>query len=220
MNQKKVHVIDPYPIIRFGLEEILKKSQDFTLSGSFDSISEATRSFHQDQPELIILEISIQNGSAYDFISLVKETNDKVNILVYSELDEDFHAERCLAEGASGFVQKTESIEYLMDGMKEILKDNIFVSQSISNKLLQKVAGDDDSEYVSPVQKLSNRELEVYQSVGKGLNTQDIADSLKISPKTVESHLHNIKEKLRLSDSKKLTISAAKWVSNQKSNSA
>lgn len=220
MNQKKVHVIDPYPIIRFGLEEILKNSREFAWCGSFDSISEATQGFHDDQPDLIILEISIENGSAYDFISLIKELQDQTKILIYSELDEEFQAERCLAEGASGFVQKTESIDYLLEGLKEVLKDNIFVSQGISNKLLQKVAGDDDSEYVSPVQKLSNRELEVYQAVGKGLNTQDIANALKISPKTVESHLHNIKEKLRLDDSKKLTISAAKWLSDQKSNSA
>jgi DNA-binding NarL/FixJ family response regulator len=210
-RKSKVLIVDDHPIVRRGLADLISAEPDLEVSGQAADVAEALKSIERDCPDVAIIDISLKNGHGLDLIEQIKEKSDRVKMLVSSMHDELLFAERSLRAGAMGYIPKQEPTEKLLEAIRLILRGQIFLTPRMSNRLLHFVVGGNSMEE-NPIQNLSNRELEVFEMIGQGLTTQQIAQKLSLSDKTIETHREKIKRKLNLKNSSELSRSAVQWV--------
>jgi len=210
----KVFIIDAVPMMRQGLVHLINDETDLSVCGEADNASVALRSIGEHQPDIIITGLSCGNGNGLSFIEDMAIRFAGIPILVFSKHDETIFAERCLIAGAKGYVMKIESPEMIMLAMRKILKGGIFVSAQAENKLLSKFYGNKHKDMTSPIESLSNRELEVFQFIGQGLRSKQIAVHLNISPKTIGTHIDRIKKKMALGSTREVFMNAFQWITD------
>jgi DNA-binding NarL/FixJ family response regulator len=209
-KKHKVLIVDDHPIVRRGLAELIALEPDLEVCGQAADVSEAIKLIETNQPDAAIIDISLKNGHGLDLIENVKANHADVKMLVSSMHDELLFAERSLRAGALGYIPKHEATETLLDALRKVLRGEIFLTSRMSNRLMHNFVGkplDTD-----PIKTLSNRELEVFEMIGQGLTTQQIAGKLSLSAKTVETHREKIKGKLDLKNSAELNRRAVQWV--------
>ena len=163
------------------------------------------------QPHVVIVDISLKSGHGIDLIEQIKAKDEHIRMLVSSIHDECLFAERALRAGAMGYINKQEATEKVIDAIRQVIRGDIYLSPRMSNRLLHTVVGGDRLEQ-NPIEGLSNRELEVFEMIGQGLTTKQIAGKLHLSPKTIETHREKIKMKLNLANSTELSHRAVQWV--------
>jgi DNA-binding NarL/FixJ family response regulator len=218
-NRAKVRilVLDEQPLLRFGVSAYLNSQPDMIVCGEADSISAAQKKIAECSPQLLLTSLQLGAGDSLRFVKTLKAEQPGLLILVYSAFEETIFAERAAQAGAAGYVMKSAPIEELLAAIRHVLKGGIYVSRELAlsafKKSLQRRRKNNQApRLANSVENLSDREMHIFQLLGSGLGTKQIADALALSVKTVESHRGNIKLKLRLRSSAELRQHAARWV--------
>ena len=211
MSKRKVLIVDDHPIVRHGLGELIARQSDLEMSGEAADAAEAVRQVEANRPDVAVIDISLNGENGLELIELIKAVYPEVKILVSSMHDEETFAGRALRAGALGYINKRESIGKVVDAIRQVLRDEIYLSPRMANQLLHRAAVGESLDH-DPVETLSNRELEVFEMIGHGINTRQIARKLGLSPRTIETHRKNIKTKLDLQNSSQLSRRAFQWV--------
>lgn len=207
----RVVVVDDHPIFRRGIAELIGEEEDMEVVGEASSTVEAIRKISETNPDVVVVDLSLQDGHGIELIEQLAEREDSPKTIVCSMHDESLFAERALRAGAMGYVNKQETTEKLVEALRQVQAGEVVLSDKMTRRLLQNVVGGKAGEQ-TPVETLSNRELEVFEMIGEGLTTKQIASRLDLSPKTVEAHREKIKSKLALSNSAQLSRQAFLWV--------
>lgn len=210
-NAKRVLIVDDHPIVRQGLVRLIAQRSDLEVCGEADSLIGALQAFAETSPHLVIVDLSLKNGTGMELIKEIKARNANTRMLVSSMHDETLFAERVLRAGAHGFINKQDSLDKILEAAVQVLAGGIFLSPKMSERLLHRMMSNGEDVYRSPMETLSDRELEVFEMIGRGLTTRQIAAKLELSPKTVETYRENIKAKLDLENSTALTRHAVQW---------
>jgi DNA-binding NarL/FixJ family response regulator len=211
----RVLIVDDHPVVRHGLEQLIASEPGLEVCGGAAGAAEALSLIEKTQPNLVVIDVSLQDGSGIDLIKDIKARYKHIRMLVSSMHDEMLFAERCLRAGAMGYINKQEATEKIVDAIRQILEGRIYLSSRAADRLLQYMVDIDQEPSKSPFERLSDRELEVFTLIGEGLSTRQIAERLKLSVKTIETHRDSIKRKLNLESSVELTRSAVQWVLEQ-----
>jgi DNA-binding NarL/FixJ family response regulator len=212
LTRKSIFVIDDHPVVRDGYARLITNQADMELAGETGDASQAMAMIAKAKPDLVLLDLSLKSGNG---LELCKEINTKfpdVKILVVSMHDETLYAERVLRAGAAGYVNKAEATRRLIEAVREVLGGKYYLSPRMRERMLTRAIGVDGFEDHSPIDRLSDRELEVFEQIGSGMTTREIASNLGLSPKTIESYRENLKAKLNLANSTELTRHAVHWV--------
>ena len=208
----KILVVDDHPTVREALAVRVAKNPGLEICGEATDVAEAIRLSIEMHPDVIVTDITLKNGDGIDLIKRLKARDPDARILVWSMHSEKLYADRVLRAGALGYVTKEQPTEKIIDAIREVMAGKYFLSDQMRERLLFRVAHGGDGENCSPVDSLSDRELEVFRLIGQGIKTQEIAERLHLSIKTVETHRDRIKKKLDLKDATDLIRSAALWV--------
>mgnify|MGYP002637407839 CR=1 FL=1 len=212
MNKVKIMVIDDHPLVRNGFHQLIETEPDLVVCCEAASVSEAMEKFAQCTPDLVIVDLSLPDGNGLDLIKRLRAKNTDILILVSSMYSENLYAERCLRAGAKGYINKQEASEQVIFAIRQVLKGEIYISNEMTDTLLQRPPNNYLDSALSSVEHLSDRELEVFELIGRGVATSEIAEKLHLSIKTIESHRANMKLKLGLTSGSELMISAVHWV--------
>jgi len=211
-KKPRVLVADDHPLFREGLVQLINRETDLCCCGETDTVAATQTAVASLKPDLLVLDLRLKDGDGLELIKTLKSRFPKLAILVVSQHDETLYAERALRAGARGYVMKEEAAEEVRLAVRTLLKGDLFVSRKMSvlalHKLLNNVA-DSRGNYI---ERLTDRELQVFQLLGAGKGTADIAGELKLSPKTIETHRENIKHKLGLRNAVDLLCHAVHWV--------
>jgi len=213
----RILVLDEQPLVRYGIGAYLNSQPDMVVCGEADSIPDVRNKIAQCQPQVLVAELRLGFGDSLKLIRQLKAENRALRILVFSVLEETIFAERAIRAGANGYVMKSAPKEELAAAIRDIMKEGIHVSREVALSGFRKSLRRQDnnnhfSRSLDALEKLSNREMHIFQLIGSGLGTREIAHSLDLSVKTVESHRENVKHKLHLSSSAELRERAGKWV--------
>jgi DNA-binding NarL/FixJ family response regulator len=179
--------------------------------GEAESVSEALDMLAREKPDVAIVDLHLKNSSGLELIKDLQVRQPDMPILVLSMRDEGFYAERVLRAGARGYVTKEEGPRKVLEGVRRVLAGDIYLSDRMASKVMSKIVGGLDKPGDSPMDSLTDRELEVFELIGQGLPTREVAERLHISPKTVDSHREHIKDKLQLDNSTDLLKHAIEW---------
>lgn len=214
-RQQRVFIVDDHPIVRQGLAQLLNQEAGLEVCGEAEDAEETMGAVERLKPDVIIMDLSLKKSNGLQLIKDIKMRYRHLPILVLSMHDESLYAERSLRAGARGYVMKQEATETLVAAIRRILQGEIYVSDQVATTMLQHLVGDRGSTGQSPIERLSDRELEVLGLIGKGYGTREIAQLLHLSVKTVESHRSHIKEKLKLQNAAALTRYAIHWFQSE-----
>jgi DNA-binding NarL/FixJ family response regulator len=212
--RKRILVVDDHPMMRQGLAQLINNEPDLAVCWEADNAGQALGMVSEHKPDLVLADISLPGKNGLELIKDVHTLSPDALILVVSMHDETLYAERALRAGARGYIMKQEGGKKLMAAIRKILDGQVYVSEKMSARILETVSGRRTGS-ASPVAKLSDREFEVFQLIGQGKGTRDIADQLHLSVKTVEVHRANIKEKLQLKSATDLVRQAVRWAEAQ-----
>lgn len=212
----RILIVDDHPLVRRGLSELFNGEDDLEVCGEAAGATEAIEKIKELKPDLLIIDISLEDTNGIELIKRLRSQNVKAKMLVSSMHDESLYAERALRAGAQGFVNKEVATEHVINAVRKILGGGVYLSSEMTGNLLQRVVDGTDGADKSSIETLSDRELEVFERIGDGLTTREIAGKLGLSVKTIETHREHIKIKLRLRNSVELTRRAVQWVLEKK----
>jgi DNA-binding NarL/FixJ family response regulator len=215
-RRNKIFLIDDHPIVRQGLALLIDREVDLEVCGDAPGAPSALSALASVEPDLIILDISLNGPDGLDLLKTIRLKDPHVPVLVLSMHDESTYAERSLRAGANGYIMKQEAAEKVLIAIRRILGGEVYLSERLTNKMLQQIVRGTDPVRNSPMSKLSDRELEIYRLIGSGHATRQIADELHISVKTVESYQAHIKVKLSLRSARELVQHAIEWTVAEK----
>jgi DNA-binding NarL/FixJ family response regulator len=216
MSQKtKILLVDDHPLVREGLANLINQQPDFEICGEAGNEPQALELVRTVQPSVAIVDITLENGSGIELIKSIKALHPAVTMLVLSMHDESLYAERALRAGARGYIMKREAAKKIIQGIRSVLAGQLFVSDKVAAMMNEKFVEGRTAASGSPVEQLSNRELEVFQLLGLGHNTRQIADHLHVGFKTVQAYCARIKEKLMLANANELLSEAVRWHEKQ-----
>ncbi len=210
-KRKRIYLVDDHPMMREGLTRLIEETGGWELCGFAETSSKALEQIPQLKPDLVTLDISLPDKNGLEVIKDLLALMPEVRILVFSMHDEMLYAERVMRAGAKGYLMKGEPTEALTQAIQSILEGDVYLSNTASNHLLKNLSGT-KSQAQFGLDRLTDRELEVFELIGRGKNTSQIAEHLHISPKTVDAHRANMKTKLGLPDAPALMRGAVLWI--------
>jgi DNA-binding NarL/FixJ family response regulator len=195
---RRVLIVDDHPVVRQGLRRVMEKEDDLTVCGEAVTASATHAAINESNPDVLICDINLMHVDGIELVRHVRAHHPRLPILVLSTQDEAIYAERMLSVGATGYIMKDAPSEQLLLSLRCVLGGDVYVSEQVGSRMIQKLAAGRPRMPADPLDRLSDRELQVLLMIGKGLSTQEIARSLHLSVKTVESHRQRIKRKLNL----------------------
>ncbi len=213
--RKKIMLVDDHPMLRAGLAQFINKQPDLETCGEAGNSAEAMQQLPAFKPDLVLTDITMPGKGGLEFIKDLLALHPALPVLVVSMHDETIYAERVLRAGGRGYIMKEAGGENLLTAIRQVLNGQVYVSPRISAKILDALSARKPRGSSSPIEQLSDREFELFQLIGQGKSTRDIALQLHLSPKTVEVHRGHIKDKLDFKDSVSLVHNAVKWVEHQ-----
>lgn len=206
-------IVDDHPAVREGLAIRLARQADLTICGEADDIASALELVAATKPDIVIVDISLKGGNGLDLIKRLKQRDSSVRLLVWSMYPDSLYAERAMRAGAMGYINKEQATDRIVEAIQHVLAGKVYLSTPMSERvLIRAVSGDSPTFEHSPVESLSDRELECFRMIGLGQETAEIAREMHVSPKTVETYRARIKEKLRLVTGRQLLQAAIQWV--------
>ncbi len=211
-DKRKLLIVDDHPMMREGLAQLINHEPDLTVCGEAGSANEALELVVKLKPDLVLVDISLPDKSGLELIKDLHALHPGVKMLVISMHDESLHAERALRAGARGYIMKQEGGEKLSEAIRQVLAGHIYVSGKMSARILEVFSGQRTKASRSPIERLTDREFEVFSFIGQGIGTREIARRLSLSIKTIEVHRANIKQKLGLKGATELVRHAVRWV--------
>jgi DNA-binding NarL/FixJ family response regulator len=211
----RVLLVDDHPILRRGLAQLINQEADMAVCGEAEDAPKAFQAVSTLTPDIAVVDISLKGGNGIELIKNVKARFPDLPILVLSMHDESLYAERALRAGSLGYIMKEEAIEQVLVAIRKVLTGEIFLSDKMKAKLLQQLANGRGKTITSPIEHLTDRELEVFRLIGEGRSTRQIAAELHLSVRTVEAYREYIKGKLNLKNSTELVQHAFHWVHHE-----
>lgn len=209
----RVLIVDDHPVVREGLSMQIGSQPDLEVCGEAEDVAGALAQLDATQPDVAIIDISLKTGNGLDLIKRIKARGGGIQIVVWSMYPDTLYAERALHAGAMGYVHKGRATREIVDAIRTVRAGRVFLSAELSAELLARLVGAVGKEAQrSPVEGLSDRELEVFELLGQGITTPQIAERMHVSPKTVETYRLRIKEKLQADTLAELLQRAAQWV--------
>ena len=218
-SRKRVLIVDDHPMMRTGLAQLIDNEKDLKVCAEADNARTAMDIAVGRELDLILLDISLPDKNGLELIKDIRALKPGLPILVVSMHDESLYAERVLRAGGRGYIMKQEGGKKLLQAIRQVLGGQIYVSERMAAGILESFSGRHTEGAISPVQQLSDREFEVFQLIGQGESTREIAAHLHLSVKTVEVHRLNIKKKLKLQTATDLVRHAVRWLETEKSGS-
>jgi len=203
-QKKRVFLVDDHPLVREWLTNLINQQTDLSVCGESENAPQAFQAITLSRPDVAIVDISLKNSSGIDLIKNLRVSCPDVAVLVLSMHDEAHYAERALRAGARGYVMKRETTKKVIDAIRRILEGKLYVSEKVAEILTGRMVGARRHEGRSPVEQLSDRELEVFELLGQGKGTRQIGESLGVSVKTVQAYCARIKEKMGLESATEL----------------
>jgi DNA-binding NarL/FixJ family response regulator len=216
---KRLLIVDDHPMMRTGLAQLIDNEADLKVCAEADTAGQALDIAVNQTLDLILLDISLPDKNGLELIKDIRTVKAGLPILVVSMHDESLYAERVLRAGGRGYIMKQEGGKKLLLAIRQVLNGQIYVSEKMSAGILETFSGRQSETAISPVQQLSDREFEVFQLIGQGTSTREIAAHLHLSTKTVEVHRLNIKKKLKLKTATDLVRHAVRWLDTEESSS-
>lgn len=208
----RILIVDDHPLLRQGLIGLISTQPDFEVCGEASGVAEARELVKALRPEVAIIDLSLKDGNGIELIKELGERYADIKLLVVSMHDESLFAERALRAGAAGYVSKQEAIRTIIQAVRTVLGGKLYLSQTMTERMVQAAVNARALRCESPMERLSDRELEIFEMIGHGRTSKEIARQLELSPKTVETHREHIKEKLELKNATELTKHAVQWV--------
>ena len=208
----RILIVDDHPIVREHLKGLIEQQKDLKVCASVADASQAMISTAAFMPDLAIVDLSLKTTHGLDLVKDMVSNYPTLPILVLSMHDETVFAERVLAAGARGYITKQEATERIMTAIRKVLDGEIYVSDRMAGRIVQRFVAGKETKTISPLGQLTDRELQVFQSIGQGLTTRQIAKQLHVDIKTVETYRIRIKEKFHLSSATSLIQHAVQWV--------
>lgn len=211
-GKKRVFLVDDHPMVRERLAHLIDQQEDLRVCGEASDAIDALDGICRVRPDIAIVDLSLRASNGLDLIKDLKSRGSDVPVLVLSMHDESLYAERVLRAGAMGYVSKQEATRNILLAIRRVLEGSVYVSPGVAGSLVKRMVGGISPGEASPISRLADRELQVFQLIGRGQGTRKIAESLNLSVKTVESYRARIKEKLQIDDGVKLLQRAVQWV--------
>jgi DNA-binding NarL/FixJ family response regulator len=208
--RKRILIVDDHAILREGLSDAIGREPDLEVCGQTGDAFSALELAGSTQPDLALVDISIGGKNGLELIKDLQARHPKIAILALSMHEETLYAERVLRAGGRGYIMKQEGGQRVLEAIRQVLAGGIAVSPKVSAKVLNLFSG--QSSDISPIARLTDRELEIFQLIGQGRDNARIAEQLHISPKTADVHRANIKEKLEIETNAELIAFAARWI--------
>ncbi|MDP3919416.1 MAG: response regulator transcription factor [Candidatus Omnitrophota bacterium] len=213
-EKTRIFLLDDHPVVRQGISEMIQHETDFVVCGEADNYQDALDGVTKGKPHVILVDISLSGSSGFEFLKALQMHQPGVKALVLSMHDETLYAERALREGARGYIMKQEVPKKIIFAIRHVLKGQIYLSETMMERVLEKKYGGISVD-ASPIEVLSDRELEVFRMIGEGTATSSIAKQLHRSVKTIETYRARIKVKLNLKNNMELIRLAMNWVQNE-----
>ena len=199
---RRVLIVDDHPVVRHGLRHLLENADDLDVCGEAETASDARTAIDRLHPDVLICDISLRQVDGIELVRNLRAHYPRLPILVLSALDETIYSARMLALGVSGYIMKQASPDQVLASLRRVLEGNIYVSEAMSTSMLSRFAG--GTAHLDPIERLTNRELQILHMIGKGASTRETARLLHLSIKTIESHRQRIKRKLNLTTASQL----------------
>ncbi len=213
---RRVLIVDDHPMMRTGLAQLIGSEPDLKVVAEADNARQGLEAVSKQALDLVLLDISLPDKSGLELLKDIRSVRPELPVLVVSMHDELVFAERVLRAGGRGYIMKQEGGQKYLQAIRQVLAGQIYVSEKMSARILESLSGSQTEKTgASPVQRLSDREFEVFQLIGQGLGTREIAQRLHLSVKTIEVHRINIKEKLQVKTATELVRFAVRWADAQ-----
>jgi DNA-binding NarL/FixJ family response regulator len=206
-----VFIVDDHPLVREGLTDLINRQSDLFVCGEAKDSAEAIAGITQERPDVVIIDISLANESGLELIKHLTKQFPQLAVIVLSMHDEALYAERALRAGARGYVMKHETSKSVLASIRRVLGGDIYVSERIVNRMALRLTSARRSAASSPVERLSDRELEIFQLLGQGRTPSEIARDLNLSLKTVQAYCARAKEKFGVTSLTELLRAAIRW---------
>jgi DNA-binding NarL/FixJ family response regulator len=215
-NAMRVLIVDDHPLLRKGVGQLIEQEKDLAVVGEAEDAQKAISAIEDTRPDIALIDITLNGASGIELVKNVKSRFPKLKMLVLSMHDESVYAHRALRAGASGYIMKQEGAEKVLTAVRKVLRGEVYLSERLGDRLLHTLVNGRAAPSSSPVEELSDRELEVFNLIGQGNGTRPIAEKLHLSIKTIESHRAHIKEKLNLQNATELVHHAIQWVQSER----
>jgi DNA-binding NarL/FixJ family response regulator len=215
-ERKKVLLVDDHPMMRSGLAQVINQQPDLVMCCEAGDATEAMQHIDASKPDLAVVDISLEGGkSGLELIKDLQALHPDVPVLVMSMHDESLYVERALRAGARGYVMKKKGGEVVLQAIRQVLSGKIYVSEKMSAQILDHLSRSRSAKHQSPIEMLTDREFEVFELIGEGCASHEVAKRLHISPKTVDVYRQNLKAKFKLPSATSLIQHAVRWVETQ-----
>jgi DNA-binding NarL/FixJ family response regulator len=218
-ERKQIFIVDDHPVFREGLVGLVKREADLAVCGEADNAPQALAAIERLKPNLVLVDIGLPGKSGLELVKDLQAVLPEIAVLVISMHDETLYAERVLRAGGRGYIMKQEGPDKILQAIRQVLDGQIAVSGKMSGRILDALS-DRRAKTDSPIARLTDREFEILQLIGRGKDSHAIAEHLHLSVKTVDAHRGNIKEKLELESGTELICYAARWMETQSSGKA
>ena len=210
-------IVDDHPMMRQGLAALIHNEPDLAVSAEAENAHQALAAISVRRPDLVIADITLPDKNGLELIKDIQALHAGLSVLVVSMHDESLYAERVLRAGGRGYIMKQEGGKKLMEAIRHVIAGKVYVSEKMSARILEMISGGRGAPSASPVERLTDREFEIFQLIGQGKGTREIAGKLHVSVKTVEVHRLHLKEKLELKTAPELIRFAVRWAETQPS---
>ena len=210
--KSKILVVDDHQLFREGLAQMINRESDLEVIGEAGDQPSAIQFLQKTKVDMVIVDISLPGGNGIDLVKEIRGTDSEMPILVLSMHDESLYAERALRGGANGYIMKQEANKKVREAIRRVLSGEIYLSEKMSGQLVAKLVGGRTDNSSNPIENLSPRELEVFELIGQGHGTRQIAEALKLTIPTINSFRARIKDKLNLKNASELVLHAIQWV--------
>jgi len=215
-TRKKVLIVDDHPIFREGLADLINRQKDMEVCGMAKDVPRTLKALKKLTPDIVTVDISLENASGLELMKDIKIRFPDLPMLALSMHQESFYAERAIRAGAKGYITKQEASKKVITAIRKVLEGRLYLSDGMKEELLYSMIGHNGSDAASsPIDRLTDRELEVFKLLGQGRGTSQIAEQLCLSAKTIETYRSRIKEKLNLKGGSELLRCAFQWTSGQ-----
>lgn len=214
-KRHRVFLVDDHPLVREWLSNLIERQPDLVVCGQAEKSAEAFNAISQLVPDVAVVDISLEGGSGLELIKQLQALPAPPHVLVLSMHDELLYAERALRAGAHGYVMKRSATRHVIDAIRQVIDGRLYMSDALATQMAAKFVAGRATPNVSPVQLLSDRELEVFRMLGRGYETRRIGEELHISPKTVQVYCGRIKEKFGLANATELIREAVRWIESE-----
>lgn len=208
----RVFIVDDHPAVRDGLASRFSAQPDLEVCGEADGVAQALQRIQETEPDVAVVDIQLKDGDGLDLVKRIKSRHESVRILVWSMYPDSLYARRALSAGALGYINKENTTGRIVDAVRRVAEGKIYLSEEISDRVLGRLVGGTGAAVSSPIESLSDRELQVFRLIGEGLSTTRIAERLHLSSHTVDTHRQRIKQKFNIDSASQLARIATRWV--------